>query len=258
MRLSLATSLVALTGHTLAHGGVQRYIIDDVTYKGYVWHEPFEGQSDLIQRSWHSYPITDPQSSNMTCNFKGAAVPGAYHAPVTAGSNISASWDEDGFGWVHTSGPLMAYMAACPDTEAGCTSLSVTDIADLDWFKIAEEGLREGHALGDKAGWFQWDLWESQVTDQWTGVRVPKSLKPGKYMIRHEIINLELSPVQFYPDCAQLEVKGEGSSVPSAEYLVKFPGGYSVTDPGIAVSGHVNGDMVTKNYTVPGPKVWTG
>ncbi|KAK8033892.1 glycoside hydrolase family 61 protein [Apiospora marii] len=229
MRVSAAASLAAFTGHALAHGGVQEYIIDDVAYKGYVWHEPFEGQIHLIQRSWHSYPITDPQSSNMTCNFRGAAVPDAYHAPVTAGSRISASWNEDGFGWVHTVGPLMAYMAACPDSEDGCTSLSTTDIADLDWFKIAEEGLREGKAVGEKAGWFQWDLWENQVTDRWDGVVVPKSLRPGKYLIRHEIVNLELSPVQFYPDCAQLDVRGEGDSVPTAEYLVKFPGGYSAT-----------------------------
>ncbi|KAK8867512.1 glycoside hydrolase family 61 protein [Apiospora arundinis] len=257
MRLSIATGLAALSSRALAHGGVQEYVINDVKYPGYVWHEPYEGQSHLIQRSWHSYPITDPASSNMTCNFRGAAVADAYHAPVAAGSAISASWNEEGFGWVHTVGPLMAYMAACPSSDDGCTALSTTDIAGLDWFKIAEAGLREGHAVGDKAGWLQWDLWENQVTDHWDVV-VPATLKPGKYLIRHEIINLELAPVQFYPDCAQLEVSGSGSSVPTAEYLVKFPGGYSVTDPGIAIAGRVTNDMVTKNYTVPGPKVWSG
>ncbi|KAK7996593.1 hypothetical protein PG989_004633 [Apiospora arundinis] len=255
MRLSIATGLAALSSRALAHGGVQEYVINDVKYPGYVWHEPYEGQSHLIQRSWHSYPITDPASSNMTCNFRGAAVADAYHAPVAAGSAISASWNEEGFGWVHTVGPLMAYMAACPGGD--CTALSTTDIAGLDWFKIAEAGLREGHAVGDKAGWLQWDLWENQVTDHWDVV-VPATLKPGKYLIRHEIINLELAPVQFYPDCAQLEVSGSGSSVPTAEYLVKFPGGYSVTDPGIAIAGRVTNDMTTKNYTVPGPKVWSG
>lgn len=117
----------------------------------------------------------------------------------------------------------MAYMASCGDD---CTS--ITDIASLKWFKIAEEGLREGYTVGDSNGWFQNDLWENQKTDHWDIV-VPKSLKPGKYMVRHEIINLELSPVQFYPNCAQLEVAGEGTSVPGEEFLVQFPGGYSMS-----------------------------
>ncbi|KAK2611901.1 hypothetical protein N8I77_005218 [Diaporthe amygdali] len=252
MRVPLATSLIVFTGHVLAHGGVQNYTIDSLTYPGYQWSKPYEGQIDLIQRSWHAYPITDPASINMTCNFKGAAVPGAYHAPVQAGDSISVTWSEDGYGWPHTVGPIMAYMASCGDD---CTA--ITDIASLEWFKIAEEGLREGHAVGDETGWFQDDLWENQITDHWDVV-VPASLKPGKYMIRHEIINLALDPVQFYPDCAQLDVRGSGVGVPSAEYLVKFPGGYSVTDPGIAISGKVYGDTTTMNYTVPGPKVWTG
>jgi hypothetical protein len=159
----------------------------------------------------------------MTCNYRGTTVPGAFHAPVQAGSTIRTTWSHDGFGWVHTVGPLMAYMAFCGDD---CTS--ITDIASLKWFKIAEEGLREGYTVGDSNGWFQNDLWENQKTDHWDIV-VPKNLKPGKYMVRHEIINLELSPVQFYPNCAQLEVAGEGTSVPGEEFLVQFPGGYSMS-----------------------------
>lgn len=117
----------------------------------------------------------------------------------------------------------MAYMASCGDD---CTSIA--DIGSLKWFKIAEEGLRDGYAIGNEDGWFQNDLWENRRTDHWDVV-VPKNLKPGRYMIRHEIINLELSPVQFYPNCAQLEVSGSGSSVPGEEFLVKFPGAYSTS-----------------------------
>ena len=159
----------------------------------------------------------------MTCNYKGAAVPGGLHASVKAGGTIRTTWSHDGFGWAHTIGPLVAYMSSCGDD---CTSIK--DIGSLKWFKIAEEGLRTGYAIGDLDGWFQNDLWENRRTDHWDIV-VPENLKPGRYMIRHEIIMIELSPVQFYPNCAQLEVTGSGSSFPGEEFLVQFPGAYSLS-----------------------------
>lgn len=177
----------------------------------------------MIQRTWHQNPHTNPTSSNMTCNYRGSTVPGTFHAPVQAGGIIRATWAHDGFGWVHSVGPVLAYMASCGED---CTTVS--DIANLNWFKVAEEGLREGFLVGDDKGWFQNDLWENQITDHWD-IMVPKNLKPGRYMVRHEIINLELAPVQFYPNCAHLEVLGGGSSVPGDEFLVKFPGGYKTT-----------------------------
>jgi hypothetical protein len=149
----------------------------------------------------------------MTCNYHGTVVPGAYHAPINAGDTISATWSHDGFGWVHTVGPMMAYMAFC---GSDCTT---TPIAELEWFKIAEEGLRPGFLVGENKGWFQNDLWEDIITDHWN-VTVPKGLKAGKYMVRHEIVNLELDPVQFYPNCAHFEVSGDEQGVPGEEYIV--------------------------------------
>lgn len=187
-------------------------------------------------------PLSDPASGNITCNNRGVAVPGAYHASVQAGGTIRTSWEstDTGFGWVHTLGPVVAYMAACGDD---CTT--ITDTADLKWFKIAEEGLRAGYAVGSASGWFQGDLFESTITDHWDVV-VPTSLKPGRYMIRHEIIMISLNPVQFYPNCAALEVTGGGEAVPTDDYLVQFPGAYSLSDPGIAISGKTQGDTTTK------------
>lgn len=114
-------------------------------------------------------------------------------------------------------------MASCGED---CTTIA--DTASLKWFKVAEEGLRAGYAVGEADGWFQNDLWENRRTEYWN-VTVPKGLKAGRYMIRHEIMNLELNPVQFYPNCAHLEVKGEGSLVPNEEYLVQFPGAYKLS-----------------------------
>ncbi|KAL5454613.1 hypothetical protein PMIN06_004915 [Paraphaeosphaeria minitans] len=253
MRLIVAISLAALSGSSLAHGGVTTYLIDNKNYTGYVWYDAYESQHELIQRSWHMNPLSDPASTNLTCNNKGLAVPGAFHASVTAGSTIRATWvTPDGYGWPHTLGPMVAYMASCGED---CTT--ITDTSSLKWFKIAEEGLRAGYAVGEDDGWYQNDLWENRRTEYWN-VTVPAGLKSGRYLIRHEIIMLELNPVQFYPNCAHLEIRGEGASVPSDEFLVTFPGAYSLSDPGIAISGKVRSDKTTKNYIVPGPKVWKG
>ncbi|KAF1955159.1 glycoside hydrolase [Byssothecium circinans] len=257
MKFTIATALIALSGNALAHGGVQQYTIDGRIYLALLairWASPYEGQKDLIQRSWTALPHKDPTSSNLTCNYKGITVPGAFHARVPAGATITTTWNEQGFGWPHSFGPIVAYLALafCGDD---CTTIA--NITDLEWFKITEEGLREGYTVGESVGWFQDDLWENRRTDHWDIV-LPKTLKPGRYLVRHEIIMHELDLVQFYPNCAALEITGEGESVPGKEFLVKFPGAYSLSDPGIAISGHVRGDLVTKNYTVPGPKVWTG
>lgn len=64
------------------------------------------------------------------------------------------------------------------------------------------------------------------------------NLKPGNYLIRHETTNLEAS-LQFYPECAQLEVTGDGDSTPSEDYLVEFPGAYSPDDPGLWMAGQL-------------------
>ncbi|KAF1972066.1 glycoside hydrolase [Bimuria novae-zelandiae CBS 107.79] len=253
MKFTVATAVTALSGTTLAHGGVTTYIIDGKKYPGYDSTQTDTEQRDLIQRTWCMTPLSDPSSGTITCNDKGTTVPGAYHASVTAGGTIRSNWTSvDGYGWPHSTGPIVAYMAACGDD---CNN--ITNTASLKWFKIAEEGLRDNYAVGDYEGWFQYDLWESQITDHWDIV-VPKDLKPGRYMIRHEIIMLELDPIQFYPHCAALEVSGEGELVPSEEFLVQFPGEYVLlffcfhSMMGLAML------IACQNYTVPGPKVWTG
>lgn len=57
-------------------------------------------------------------------------------------------------------------------------------------------------------------------------IPTPSSLKSGKYLLRHEMINLQTGPVQFFPNCIHLEVSSSGSSLPASEELVSFPGAY--------------------------------
>lgn len=72
-------------------------------------------------------------------------------------------------------------------------------------------------------------------------MRIPDNLKPGHYLIRAEMVGLHEGDVswvsnpsrgaQFYPDCVQVEVTGNGTvELPAG---VSFPGAYSYDDPGV-------------------------
>ena len=107
-------------------------------------------------------------------------------------------------------------MAAC---NGECKDVDVTKV---DWFKIAQDGLEPNQA-NLQGRWIQGRLTSG---DGWT-IRIPYGLKPGNYLIRHEIIMLASLPAQFYPNCAQITIKSYGTKEPSDEYKVKFPGAYS-------------------------------
>lgn len=76
--------------------------------------------------------------------------------------------------------------------------------------------------------------WYQKAFQKWDGspatwpVTIPPRLKPGLYLIRHEIISIHVAfKPQWYPECAHLNVTGGGDAVPEKEFLFKFPGAYS-------------------------------
>ncbi|RYP87349.1 hypothetical protein DL769_000553 [Monosporascus sp. CRB-8-3] len=76
MKLSLLANLFALrAGKVSAHGGVYFYVVDGVTFNGYRWFKPPEGQRDLIQRCWCYLPLEYPLPPNVTCNYNGEVLP---------------------------------------------------------------------------------------------------------------------------------------------------------------------------------------
>ena len=113
------------------------------------------------------------------------------------------------------AGPILAYLAACPD--AGCESLDTTGKI---WFKIWETGLLGGTLMSEN--WVMKDVYYGANLD----IPTPVKLKPGKYLLRHEMINLETGPAQFFPNCIQLDIKGSGTSFPDPKYFVQFPEAY--------------------------------
>ncbi|KAH9929537.1 cellulose-growth-specific protein [Epithele typhae] len=240
---ALATLAIGVS-QVVAHGGVVSYSIGGTTYNGFLAYNTPTGQTS-IQREWDTYnPITDPTDSSLACNANGANLgSGQQSATVPAGSDVVAYWNNP---WPHTIGPVMVYMASC---GGSCTD---ADPTSLEWFKIDEAGLISGD--------LPTGLWgmSELVNDNssWT-TTIPASLAPGEYFIRHELLAIHTSDQpQFYPECAQLILTGSGSATPSGDYLVKFPGAYSMSDPGVGID--VYSQPGVTNYTIPGPAVWQG
>lgn len=67
----------------------------------------------------------------MACGYTGASHPKSYHAPIVAGNTVSVNYsvetidEELGRPWTfgHPIGPMLAYMAACPDE--GCEAVDL-------------------------------------------------------------------------------------------------------------------------------------
>lgn len=56
-----------------------------------------------------------------------------------------------------------------------------------------------------------------------------------------------------YPECAQLKVTGSGTKTPPSSSTVKFPGGYSASDPSININIYSSTASSQTTYKVPGP-----
>ncbi|THH00499.1 hypothetical protein EW026_g2044 [Hermanssonia centrifuga] len=171
--------------------------------------------------------VTDP---SLACNVGGDA-PAGLTAEAAAGSTVTFTmirWPDDHLG------PVDHYMASC---EGSCTQFDATN---AKWFKLDEDGY-------DNGVWASTKLIQNNLSASTT---IPADLKPGEYLIRHEIIALH-SPgqPQFYPACAQVKVTGSGTQSPSSADLVDIPGVYDTTVfPDIwADSFH--------SFTNPGPPV---
>lgn len=131
---------------------------------------------------------------------------------------------------------MMVYMAPC---NGSCEDFTPT-ADDVVWFKISEGGFHpepqewyEKPNIGNGGAWDQ-SVW-TKPGNVWS-TKIPKDLKPGNYLIRHELIMIELMPPQHYPECAQLTVTGDGDKLPGEEYLVSFPGAYSLEGEYIAIT----------------------
>ncbi|KAK4464303.1 glycoside hydrolase family 61 protein [Cladorrhinum samala] len=245
----LAACLAVLSGPVVAHGGLANYTVGDTWYRGYDPSAPAEeqlGQPWMVQRQWASIdPIFDADDKFIACNNPGVAPPS--YIPIEAGEDITAVY----YYWLHPVGPMTVWLAHCGDDCA------TADVNEVGWFKIWEAGLLEGNLA--EGTWYQ------KQFQRWDGspglwpVTIPKSLKAGLYMIRHEILSIHIEDKpQFYPECGHLNITTGGDVFPEEKWLQKFPGAYDKNDPSIKINVYTEEAMKTTNYTIPGGPVWTG
>ncbi|KAL2156624.1 hypothetical protein VTH82DRAFT_1369 [Thermothelomyces myriococcoides] len=172
------------------------------------------------------YPVYDVNDQQLTCGLPGTRSDKVID--VKAGDRIGAWWGHVIGGEQYPSdpdhpiaashkGPISTYMARV-DNAATASD------AGLQWFKIHEDTFDPATGL--------WGVDNMIANSGW-------SFPHG---------------AQFYQSCAQLNVSGSGTYLPSE--MVSIPGAYNQDDPGILIQIWVNGipDNGGKPYTAPGPR----
>jgi len=169
--------------------------------------------------------------------------------PARAGSTLAFVWSP----WqVSHKGPVLTYMAPYDRDPA------TANLQQLEFFKIQEKGL-----LKDNSTWATDELIRNNNVAWAT---IPHDIKPGKYVVRHEIIGLHfatedsvwtrlgdkavLGP-QHFIQCINVDVSGTGSAAPQG---ASFPGGYKhfKQEPGLYFDVYWG---VTP-YPIPGPSLY--
>lgn len=249
----MATSLllVALGGAAAvsAHGYVTEIVMNGQSHVGYnPTIAPWEPEQDSIGwQNWatdtgfvNGFQLQDP---DIICHLNSTNAP--ITGTVAAGSDISLRWSA----WAESHhGPVIDYIANC---HGDCATVDKTT---LEFVKIAEQGQYE---LGEGAGltgyWAADTLFETDLT--WV-VTIPESLAPGNYILRHELIALhegfKEGSAQFYPQCINLEVTGNGTDTPEGVLGTEL---YKSDDPGIFFN--IYNDETGPEYIIPGPPLWT-
>ncbi|KAJ7609359.1 glycoside hydrolase family 61 protein [Mycena polygramma] len=243
---------LSLIASTLAHGWLGTLTVASNAHTGPLPVEQIGLSSSSsspspIRQILNNLPIKDPRSLDLTCG-RGAA-PGTQLAAAKPGDVLRLDWKTlaEGGRWFHDVGPMMAYLTEC-GSASKCTGEGEGgfNASEAEWFKIAQQG------VGEDGTWAQAKL----DTGAPATLTIPRTLAPGNYLLRFEIIALHTaqSPggAEFYPACAQLAVSGSGTGKPSASELVKLPGAYKATDKGILVDVY---DLPEGGYVFPGPKV---
>lgn len=241
---SALLALATIVPLVAAHGGIHQAIIDGTTYPA---PDPNGDSGSFAIRGINDInPVKGTSNPDMLCGH--GAHPAALVADASPGSTIQFSWrNGEGGTWVHNTGPVMTYMASCGD--AGCANFDGSGTAEF--FKIGELGRKQDGT------WFMSDL--TTGPDAALSVTLPTDLPAGEYLVRHELIAMQLGMSQggaeFYPACLQIRLSAPSNStaapLPSGSQVVQFPGGYSDEDPGI-LDAHIY-DGPQYPYVFPGP-----
>lgn len=241
-----AAVLGSLAASVSAHGYVQGVVAGGEWYQGYNpsfqyanpapivigWSDPEDLGNGFIPPSNYSTP-------DIICHL--GATPAGTSAKVAAGSVVELQWTD----WPESHhGPVIDYLAKCTDS---CTDVDKTT---LKFFKIDQVGLVDDTTVPGTWGTDQLIA----NNNSWT-VTIPKSIAPGNYVLRHEIIALHSAGTadgaQNYPQCINLEVTSDGTDAPAGTLGEKL---YKEDAPGVIVNIYQS----LSTYMIPGPTLYSG
>ncbi|KAG9079755.1 hypothetical protein FRC06_007504 [Ceratobasidium sp. 370] len=257
MRSGAVVTLFASAALANAHGFVSNFVADGKEYTG-TKNTPVRM---IPEDTGFVRYDTVTSSMDIACSsagYKGA--PGV--APVTAGSQAKIRWGgnkgPNGNQWPHPEGTAVAYLAPCTNND--CTTF---DPKDARFFKIQEEGLDtskqpiQGWNDHVPAGQGLWIQNKQQFEDSWFTVNIPKDIKSGPYLLRHELVSLHGAHsrdegAQYYPACVQINIIGGGNAQPKGVPATQL---YTVDDGIVDIWSPSPGGV--KSYKIPGPLLYT-
>ncbi|RKP01441.1 hypothetical protein CXG81DRAFT_11969, partial [Caulochytrium protostelioides] len=243
---ALAAAFVATCAD--AHGIVLQVVYDGYGHPGY---DPKEANLNppgvvgwKVEAGMNGSPVVNDAFAKPDIVCGKDATPAQNSITVKAGTKITVQRSK----WPDTHhGVVMDYLASCngPCAKAEATSLK--------FVKLDEKGMIEASKVPGKAG-----LWATDemlaAGSAWT-ITLPKGIKDGEYVLRHEIIALHGAEkdnfTEAYPQCINLIVTGGDPSAPAE--LPGIPATAFYTD--IPKTTNIYADL--KSYTLPGPPVWS-
>jgi len=222
-----------------AHGYLAALTINGKTYSGNV--PGAQATPSVIRQVSDISPVKGTSNPDLNCGLSAQLA--ADVATANPGDSLAFDWrGGDNQNWPHNTGPMLTYMTSC-----GSTPCSQYNSSQSKWFKIAQVGQVSSGV------WAQQAVMEGSPAN----VTLPSTLAPGNYIIRHEILGLQLAVsvggAEFYPACSQLQVGGSQTGGPTEDELCLLPGAYSDTDPGIYDPDIY--DPGAAPYIFPGPPV---
>lgn len=168
---------LALAGHAAAHGYVYRITADNTQYPGWdVYIDPYvqPKPARIAFGGGGVNPIFAVDGAQLACNV-GPTPPGAI-AEVRAGSSITFHWSR----WLYShKGPITAWLAPYEGDVAK------VNVNKLEFFKITED------TVDDKGVWANVRMMDN-TNGTWTAT-IPADIKPGTYVLRHEVCAASLA-----------------------------------------------------------------
>ncbi|KAF2257601.1 hypothetical protein CC78DRAFT_549787 [Lojkania enalia] len=268
MRLLLFQAVATIIfAHCSAHYVFGRFIFNNTITKTWEYVRPVDGYQGKTNDDNIVWPNQDPLSEDIRCGRNASATGKVLGktAKINAGDKVGFAVGDPKmtFGspvWqslpphVLHPGPGSVWLSKAPTDDLDAYK------GDGDWFKIlqvvGEEAQSPGKLLNTMAG-DEIDLvWGMYQAQSWN-FTIPRTTPPGKYLLRMEhFYSRSPNEVQFYTNCAQVEIMGPGGGTPGP--LVKIPGVYKVGQKEVyaATNSGLTGNFST--YLPPAPSVWRG